>query len=306
LPPEGTALHPWSSLRRARRRRRAARAEATVDDPVSTLATTLEALDSGFLVVLTGAGISLASGIPTFRGSDPGAVWKRDVLELGTRRYFESDPAGSWTWYTSRFDQVLDKQPNAAHHALAALERWQVGRGGGFVLVTQNVDPLHERAGSERLVKVHGSAERVRCSRQGCRHGAPGGSLPRAGLDFSALRADPVAANVPRCPACGALLRQHVLWFDEYYDEHHDYQWPWVLQAAQALDCLLCVGTSFSVGVTELFLRAALGAGKPVLSVDPGAAASPHPRVTVLRAASEVLLPAVCQRLGAGPLPPPS
>jgi NAD-dependent deacetylase len=275
-----------------------------VDGSVATLATALEALDGGFLVVLTGAGISLASGIPTFRGSDPGAIWKRDVLELGTRRYFESDPAGSWSWYTRRFDPVLGKRPNAAHHALAALERWHDGRGGRFLLVTQNVDPLHERAGSERLVKVHGSAERVRCSREGCRHGAPGGSLPRSDFDFTALRAEPVVENVPRCPACGALLRQHVLWFDEYYDEHRDYQWPRVLQAAEAMDGLLCVGTSFSVGVTELFLRAALGAGKPVLSVDPGAEASPHPGVVGLRAASEVLLPAVCERLGVGPMPP--
>ena len=91
-------------------------------------------------------------------------MWKRDVTELGTNRYFAEDPAGSWSWYTSRFDIVLEKQPNPAHHALAAIERWHVARGGRFLLVTQNVDPLHERAGSEWLVKVHGSADRVRCS----------------------------------------------------------------------------------------------------------------------------------------------
>ena len=70
--------------------------------------------------------MSHASGIPTFRGTDPGAIWKKDVTELGTRRFFESDPAGSWSWYTSRFDMVLDKRPNPAHRALAALERWHV------------------------------------------------------------------------------------------------------------------------------------------------------------------------------------
>src|SRR5438045_1769607 len=75
------------------------------------------------LLVVTGAGVSVASGIPTFRGSDPGAVWKRDVIELGTRRYFEEDPAGSWRWYMERFDHALDAQPNAAHAALVALER---------------------------------------------------------------------------------------------------------------------------------------------------------------------------------------
>ena len=142
----------------------------------ATLAAAFDDVGTGYLVVVTGAGVSLASGIPTFRGTDPGAVWKRDVTELGTNRYFEEDPAGIWSWYTSRFDIVLDKQPNPAHRALAAIERWQVARGGRFLLVTQNVDPLHERAGSERLVKVHGSADRVRCSRHRCVHGAPHGS----------------------------------------------------------------------------------------------------------------------------------
>ena len=270
-------------------------------DVGAKLAAAFEEVGTGYLVVVTGAGVSLASGIPTFRGTDPGAVWKRDVTELGTNQYFEEDPAGSWTWYTSRFDIVLDKQPNPAHHALAAIERWQVARGGKFLLVTQNVDPLHERAGSERLVKVHGSADRVRCSRPRCVHGAPRGSLPRAGIDMGAFNTEPVSANVPRCPSCGALLRQHVLWFDECYDEHRDYQWDRVLDAAQTMDTCLFVGTSFSVGVTDLFLRAGLMTGRTLLAIDPGAAASPHPSAALFREPSEVLLPAVCARIGAEP-----
>ena len=269
-----------------------------MNDATDTLARQLEAVGNGHLVVVTGAGISLASGIPTFRGTDPGAIWKKDVTELGTRRFFESDPAGSWSWYTSRFDMVLDKQPNPAHHALAAIEGWHAARSGRFLLVTQNVDPLHERAGSERLVKVHGSADRVRCTRQGCEHGAPRGSLARADCDMTAFAHEPVIENLPRCPACGNLLRQHVLWFDEFYDEHADYQWGRVLLAAQTLSCLLFVGTSLSVGVTELFLRAAIEMDRPVLAIDPGAARPPDPRVTMLRAPSEDLLPAACARLG--------
>ena len=263
-----------------------------------TLAAALDGVGTGYLVVVTGAGVSHASGIPTFRGTDPGAVWKRDVTELGTNRYFAEDPAGSWSWYTSRFDIVLEKQPNPAHHALAAIERWHVARGGRFLLVTQNVDPLHERAGSERLVKVHGSADMVRCSRRRCVHGAPRGSLPRADIDMSAFKAEPVAANVPRCPSCGSLLRQHVLWFDEFYDEHRDYQWDRVVDAAQTMDTCLFVGTSFSVGVTDLFLRGGLMAGRPLLAIDPGAAASPHPSIMLLREPSESLLPVVCERTG--------
>ena len=104
------------------------------DNACATLAAAIEKVGTGYLVVVTGAGVSLASGIPTFRGTDPGAVWKRDVTELGTNRYFEEDPAGSWSWYTSRFDIVLDKRPNPAHLALAAIERWQAGRGGRFLL----------------------------------------------------------------------------------------------------------------------------------------------------------------------------
>ena len=267
-------------------------------DTAEALARQLDAVGNGRLVVVTGAGVSHASGIPTFRGTDPGAIWKKDVTDLGTRRFFESDPAGSWSWYSSRFDMVLDKRPNPAHLALAALERWHVARSGRFLLVTQNVDPLHERAGSELLIKVHGSADRVRCTRHGCEHGAPRGSLLRADVDMSAFAAEPVVGNLPRCPACESLLRQHVLWFDEFYDEHEDYQWGRVLLAAQTLDCLLFVGTSLSVGVTELFLQAAIELERPVLAIDPGAARPPHPRIKMLRAPSEDLLPAACDRLG--------
>src|SRR5258707_15495786 len=92
----------------------------------------------GLVLVVTGAGISLASGIPTFRGSDPDAVWARDVTELGTNRYFLEDPAGSWSWYLKRFGRLGQFVPNAAHHALAALERRQVAHGGELLVITQN------------------------------------------------------------------------------------------------------------------------------------------------------------------------
>lgn len=243
------------------------------------------------LLVVTGAGVSLASGIPTFRGTDPDAVWHRDLTELATRRFFEEDPAASWSWYLERFDRAVAARPNAAHHALAALERWQAARGGSFLLVTQNVDTLHEAAGSERLVKVHGSADRVRCSRVGCRHGAPRGWLPREAADLAAFRARPVAENVPRCPACGALLRQHVLWFDEHYQEHESYDLARVLAAAASARLVLFAGTSFSVGITDLLLQTAWRRGAQVLAIDP--APPPHrpPGIRFLTAAAEELLP---------------
>ena len=194
---------------------------------------------------------------------------------------------------------MLEREPNPAHHALAAIERWHTARGGRFLLVTQNVDPLHERAGSERLVKVHGSADRVRCSRHRCVHGAPSGSLPRAEIDMRAFKADPVAANVPRCPSCGALLRQHVLWFDEFYDEHRDYQWDRVLDAAQGMDACLFAGTSFSVGVTDLFPPWWIDVRTAAARHRPGCGCTPHSAVTLLREPSEALLPEVCEMIGA-------
>src|ERR1041384_6444376 len=107
------------------------RAMAAAAEP---LLAALRGLGTSGLLVVTGAGVSVASGIPTFRGNDPGAIWKRDVTELGTRRYFESDPVGSWRWYLERFDRVADARPNAAHEAIVQLERRQIGRGAPFLL----------------------------------------------------------------------------------------------------------------------------------------------------------------------------
>lgn len=270
---------------------------AEVRHPGLGLEQALRGLERGPLVVVTGAGISLASGIPTFRGSDPGAVWKNDITELGTYRFFRQDPVESWLWSHRIFGALAGAEPNPAHHALARLERFQLARGGSFLLVTQNIDTLHERAGSRELVKVHGSADRYRCaSPLGCRNGAPDGTLRAEQVDFAPFMADPTLANIPRCPLCGDLLRRHVLWFDEYYNEHRDYQWERVQQAAQTMGLLVFVGTSFAVGVTELFLQAALFSRVPTYSIDP-AGQRPHGRVEVIAERAEVLLPALVDRL---------
>ena len=134
---------------------------AAVKKAADILAEAMDRVSSELLLVITGAGISLASGIPTFRGSDKGAVWAKDVTELGTYRYFRQDPVGSWSWYLRRFDAVQGARPNPAHKALTAIEEWQLARGGEFRLITQNIDTLHEAAGSVNLIKVHGTADRV-------------------------------------------------------------------------------------------------------------------------------------------------
>jgi NAD-dependent deacetylase len=268
-------------------------------EPAQTLARFLEPrAGSGGLLVVTGAGVSLASGIPTFRGSDPGAVWKQDVTELGTWAYFTVDPVGSWRWYLSRFDSVLRAEPNAAHEAIALLERRHAAAGVAFLLATQNVDTLHERAGSTEVVKVHGSADRIRCTRPGCRHAGPSGSLPRDNRRLLDFLAAPSEERLPRCPECASLLRQHVLWFDETYDSHDDYQFRRVLRAADVAARILFVGTSFSVGITDAILRSARFGGAVVLSIDPGGHPAP-PGVRTLAAPAEEILPAALRIVGA-------
>ena len=268
--------------------------------PAGRLLEAIETAGRGLILVVTGAGASHASGIPTFRGREPEAVWKQDDIALATRHTFETDPVAQWSWYLRRFERLEEARPNAAHLALAELERWQLARGGDFLLVTQNIDTLHEQAGSQRLIKVHGSSDRLRCSRFGCRRAAPAGSLARSRVDLTAFRQAEERRHLPTCPDCGALLRAHVLFFDEMYDEHVDYRFDEVHQAADAAELMLFVGTSFSVGVTELLVSAAARRGVPRLSVDPGGARQPAwTGIETLAVPAEELLPEVSRRLRA-------
>jgi NAD-dependent deacetylase len=252
---------------------------------------------------VTGAGISRASGIPTFRGSEKGAVWKTSDVSLATFACFQRDPALQWKWYLDRFSAVAEARPNDAHRALAELEHWQIARQGRFLLVTQNIDTLHEEAGSKEMIKVHGTSDRVRCSRPGCENGAPSGSLPRDAVDFEAFRGSGEAVSLPVCPHCDAYLRAHVLFFDEYYQEHTDYRFAEVVKAATEADLVLFVGTSFSVGVTDLVLRSAAARDVPTFSIDPSAEASGHGAgdLGCLAEKAEIALPALCRQLGVSP-----
>lgn len=267
-----------------------------MSDPAAVLTEALRTARQELVLVVTGAGVSSASGLPTFR-SGPDAIWRRDDLEIGTEEFFQARPVDHWRWYLDRFAGILDAEPNGAHRALAALEGWQARHGGRLLVVTQNIDLLHERAGSRDLVKVHGTADRLRCSRHGCSLGAPFGSLPRAEVDLDPFRQDPSPATLPRCPECGALLRAHALLFDELYDGHVDYAFERVRRALDEMAVALFVGTSFSVGVTELCLRAALFGKVPAFSIDPGGTTESYPWVRELPARAEELLPEICRRL---------
>lgn len=267
-------------------------------DALQSLTSAIQSTNAGQILVVTGAGVSHASGIPTFRGSDPGAIWKRDVTELGTNAFFEEDPAGSWSWYLGRFDTLKGAKPNPGHVAIAALEKFQLARGGDFLLVTQNVDTLHEQAGSKKMVKVHGTSDRFRCSRVGCLFGAPEGSIFDFNVDLEPFQTNPVKENVPRCPVCGSFLRMHILWFDESYVGHKNYRWREVCAAAETqAKLVIFIGTSFSVGVTELVLHFAEQRNVPTFNIDPTPRVD-TPHIVSIAAGAETALVEVCRALG--------
>ncbi|HSB73376.1 MAG TPA: NAD-dependent deacylase [Candidatus Methylomirabilis sp.] len=174
----------------------------------------------GRVVVLTGAGVSAESGVPTFRGE--GGLWRQYRTEdLATPEGFRRDPALVWEWYDWRRQLIARCEPNPAHHAIAALERGC----RDFLLITQNVDGLHRKAGSQRLVELHGNLWRVRCPSEGTITERP--EVP--------LRPIP-----PRCE-CGELLRPDVVWFGESLPSDAMRE---AFEAAGSCDVMLVVGTS--------------------------------------------------------------
>ncbi len=254
------------------------------------------AKEAGPLLVVTGAGVSIASGLPVFRGTAPGAVWNRRVITRGTLRYFWQETTESWQWYLSRFDAIDAVSPTPAHHALAALERWQRARHGDYLLVTQNIDGLHQAAGSTAIIRVHGTAKRLRCASARCENAAPRGSVKRTEEQFARFRKSPTLEHVPRCPECGELLRPHILWFDERYDGHADYRIDEVLRMAKRARTILFAGTSFSVGMTASVLRTGLQRGAALYTIDPSGR-SPHPNVQIIQQGAEMALPALVEAL---------
>ena len=184
------------------------------------------------MAVLTGAGISAESGVPTFRG--PGGLWRnRRPEDLATPAAFARDPLQSWEWYNWRRGVIATVQPNAGHQALARIEE----RSPRFTLVTQNVDGLHDRAGSRNILKVHGDIWTLRCTQ-----------CARAWRDPR-----PALPELPPTCECGALARPGVVWFGEGLPED---VWREAVAAARACEVFLVVGTSAVVypaaGLAEL------------------------------------------------------
>jgi NAD-dependent deacetylase len=181
------------------------------------------------VVVLSGAGISVPSGIPDFRSPGSGLWENVDPMEVAHIEVFRRDPERFWRFYGERFHALEHKRPNRAHHLLAELEH----RGLLDAVITQNIDRLHERAGTRELVEVHGTISHSSCLRCGSRH-------PLAEVRVR-LAADP--AGVPRCD-CGTALKPDVVLFGEYLPAG-------ALARAEALaagaSLLLCIGSSLEV-----------------------------------------------------------
>ena len=193
----------------------------------------LEVRQGQRVFVLTGAGISAESGVKTFR--DAGGLWEEHRIEdVATPEGFARDPVLVWRFYSLRRAQLAQVRPNPAHAALAKLEEQL---GDGLFLCTQNVDPLHERAGSRRVVHMHGELARTCCSRPGCTRTAP---FADEGQHLDATR-------LPRCP-CGMLLRPEVVWFGEVPQ-----QLPEIFEALSSCDLFVTIGSSGAVHPAAAF-----------------------------------------------------
>ena len=196
------------------------------------------------VAVLTGAGISAESGVPTFRGAD--GLWRKyQVTELATPEAFAKDPELVWEFYNWRRDLIGGVDCNPAHNALVELEK----RIPHFTLITQNIDGLHLKAGSRNLIEIHGNIWKVRCT--GC------GEIK---LDLS-----PDMGLSPKCGECGGALRPHVVWFGEALDQDLLQQ---AVAASRNCDVMLVIGTSAVVQPAASLAFEAKAAGATVAEIN--------------------------------------
>jgi NAD-dependent deacetylase len=240
-------------------------------DAIAALARRVQA--SPRITVVTGAGISAASGVPTFRGA--GGLWRNYSAEqLATPEAFRRDPKLVWEWYEWRRERIATCLPNAAHEVLAA---WSL-RLPGFSLVTQNVDGLHERAGTRNVIRFHGSIWEVLCW-QGCP------SSPGRWRDDRV----PLSELPPPCPHCDGILRPGIVWFGEGID-------PDILERATdaaKCDLFMSVGTSAVVYPAAGLLIEARSRGAFTVEINPEATPSSRSVDLAIAAPSEEILPAV-------------
>jgi len=234
------------------------------------------------VVVLTGAGVSAESGIPTFRDALSGLWAKYDPMRLATPEAFAADPQRVTQWYDQRRAACRERQPNAGHVALAQMQQRVAASGGGMTLITQNVDRLHQRAGTHDVIELHGSLAVWRCVDCGERR-------EETGPMFSAYP--------PRCDRCGGLRRPDVVWFGEFLDAA---VMASAHEAVKHCDLFLSVGTSAVVEPAASLVHLARAGGAKTVEVNPEATPISGVVDWSLRGASGRILPALVAAL-AGP-----
>lgn len=230
------------------------------------------------VTVLSGAGISAESGVPTFRDAETGLWAQVDPYEISSTDGWQRNPEKVWAWYLWRHYMMARVTPNDAHRAVAAWEDHFDVR-----VVTQNIDDLHERAGSTNVYHLHGSLFEFRCDACGS---AFEGNLPEMPEPVETI--DP-----PVCP-CSGLIRPSVVWFGEPLP---DAAWNRSVLAVSSADVVIVVGTSSIVYPAAGLPEAALAAGKPVIEVNPERTPLSDSATVSLRETASEALPTLLQRL---------
>jgi NAD-dependent deacetylase len=222
------------------------------------------------VAVLTGAGVSAESGIPTFRDAQTGLWAQFRPEELATPEAFRRHPCRVWEWYAYRRERATSVQPNAGHRALAELERCI----GEFTLITQNVDGLHQRAGSRNVLELHGNILRTKCFEENVvvTEWADSGEVP------------------PRCPRCGGLLRPDVVWFGEALPEAALEK---ARRAAAESEVFLSIGTSAQVYPAAGLIDEALAGLAYTVEINPDPTPYSHRVVHALSGPAGSILPAL-------------
>jgi NAD-dependent deacetylase len=199
------------------------------------------------VTVLTGAGISAESGLPTFRDPMTGLWAQYRPEDLASPQGFQRNPRLVWEWYAWRREMVAQAAPNAGHQALATLEQ----HISEFTLVTQNIDSLHQRAGSQRVIELHGNISRTKCFEE----------------NMIVESWEESAEVPPRCPRCGGRLRPDVVWFGENLPEQ---AFQAAVEAAVYADVFFAIGTSGTVEPAASLARVAqrFGATVVILNLD--------------------------------------
>ncbi|MFP3371722.1 SIR2 family NAD-dependent protein deacylase [Pseudomonas sp. SIMBA_068] len=244
---------------------------------MDTLAKAAEALrDAQHIMVFTGAGVSAGSGIPTFRDRLTGLWERQDPQRLETAKAFRENPALVWGWYLWRRQQVTQALPNAAHQAIHRLS----GSGRNVTVVTQNVDDLHERAGNQDVLHLHGSLTLPKCFT--C-HRFVAGSL-----EFPSIPAEGALIEPPRCRRCNGRLRPAVVWFGEDLPPG---AWKTASRAARQCDVMLSIGTSGVVRPAADLPDIAIASGAVVVHVNNVDVSMNGPNEIMLIGPAEKILP---------------